>query len=260
MPRLIAEHSLEKLRILRDYLPVYLQATTGALERVYIDAFAGPGLNRIKSTGAEIDGSPLIALKATAKNGSRFDQLIFIEQVHEIAQELRESLRVAGQGTSVRTVSVEEGDVNLVLPRVIQRINQKSPTFVFLDTDGIDPAWRTIEFISRWRTELLINFPLGMSINRNPDSPKVDAYFGTPEGRKIWKAARPGWKRDLRHLYMQRLRDLGYIYTPLERLITARGGQHLYYLLHVSKAEPAKPIMDWVSKKARADGQMPLGI
>src|SRR3989304_6973643 len=106
-------------------------------------------------------------------------------------------------------------------------INARSPTFVFLDTDGIEPAWTTIEAISRWRTELLINFPLGMSINRNIHSPKVDEYFGSSEARDIWNAARPFWQLELREYYKRRLKALGYEYSPIDQLIKAGGGQHL---------------------------------
>ena len=48
------------------------------MERVYIDAFAGPGRNEIKGSGGTVDGSPLIALKAKGADGRGFDKLYFI--------------------------------------------------------------------------------------------------------------------------------------------------------------------------------------
>ena len=60
MPRIVGDWTLDKLKIIEQYLPAYLTATQRALERVYIDAFAGPGRNEIKGSGDIVDGSPLI--------------------------------------------------------------------------------------------------------------------------------------------------------------------------------------------------------
>jgi three-Cys-motif partner protein len=78
MLRNVGEWTKDKLKILTSYLPAYLTATTSTLERFYIDGFAGPGLNRLASTGELVDGSPLIALDALASNGTKFTKLFFI--------------------------------------------------------------------------------------------------------------------------------------------------------------------------------------
>jgi three-Cys-motif partner protein len=110
MPRETGQHTLDKLRILRQYLPVYLQATKEAIERVYVDAFAGPGRNRIRETNGVVDGSPLIALDATAKNGTRFDRYIFIELNRDTAHELE---TVLAERVHDRRIQVIRGDVNV---------------------------------------------------------------------------------------------------------------------------------------------------
>ncbi len=257
MPREVRPHTKEKLRILSQYLPVYLKATTTALERIYVDGFAGPGLNKVTGTGETINGSPLIALQADASNGTRFSRLFFIERDRQVAAELREVLR-AKEGHE--RAEVIEGDLNVELPNVVRGLHPRAPTFVFLDTDGIEPRWTTIRAIAPWRTELLINFPLGMAINRNITSRKVVEYIGTDEARAIWESGRPGWRRALLDYHKERLRSLGYMYSPLDQLIKARGGQHLYYLIHVSKKEAAKRIMEWVQRQADAERQTKLPI
>ena len=55
-----------KLDIIRDYARAY-STIMGAQERprfhhVYIDAFAGAGIHMSKSTGEQIEGSPVIAV------------------------------------------------------------------------------------------------------------------------------------------------------------------------------------------------------
>ena len=45
MPRIVGDWTLDKLKIIEQYLPAYLTATQRATERIYIDGFAGPGRN-----------------------------------------------------------------------------------------------------------------------------------------------------------------------------------------------------------------------
>ena len=179
MPRQVGFWTQDKLKILEQYLPGYLGATTTARERIYIDAFAGPGLNRLRGTSRTIDGSPLIALDARARNGTEFDRLFFIERDPATAAELR---NVLGTRDRSQRAGVIAGDVNDELPKLIIELPPRSPTFVFVDPEGIEPRWSTIQAIAPWRTELLINFPLGMSINRNPDSKKWTRISGRTGG------------------------------------------------------------------------------
>lgn len=257
MPRDVGPWTQHKLKILEDYLPIYLQITTRAIETVYIDGFAGPGTNQLPS-GDVIDGSPIIAMNARAKNGHVFDRLIFIESDGKVAEELEDAIQKAEKPSRAEVIV---GDVNDALPRAVARFNRRSPTFVFLDTVGIEPRWSTIERIAPWQTELLINFPFGMSINRNPNSPKVTAYFGTEEWRKLWWSESTGRVRAMLDLYKGKMKGLGYVYTTeFDRLIRASRNQQLYYLVFASKREPAKRVMDWVYRQKDASGQAFLDL
>ena len=132
MPREVGSWTQDKLKILQQYLPVYLLATTRALEGIYIDAFAGPGLNRLRGKSRTIDGSPLIALDACARNGMKFDRLFFIERDPAVAAELRDVLKTRDK---TQRASVISGDVNKELPKLITKIPRRSPTFVFVDPE-----------------------------------------------------------------------------------------------------------------------------
>ena len=258
MPRIVGDWTLDKLKIIEQYLPAYLTATYKATERIYIDAFAGPGRNEIKGSGDIVDGSPLIALNARSGAGKVFDKLYFIELDKTNADELEASL--AGQD-SKRRAEVIRGDVNTELPRLLRRISRRSPTFVLLDPEGIDPEWRTIEALAASQTELLINFPLGMAINRNPDSAKVTKYFGTEAWRPLWEAGSPRRASRLLSLYKERLSDLGYVHQVEDsRLIKAEGNRRLYYLMFVSKVPVAQRIMKSVFKQPDAAGQPRMNL
>jgi three-Cys-motif partner protein len=252
MPREVGDWTKDKLQILSSYLPGYLGATSRAIDRIYIDGFAGPGTNLLRRSRQSIDGSPLIALKARAENGSKFTKLFFIERDSSTAHELREAIKPWNEDNRAEVV---EGDVNVALPSIVRRLNRRAPTIVFLDTEGIEPTWRTVESIAPWRVELLINFPLGMSINRNPDSAKTLAYFGTEECLPILHQGRTGRTRALLDLYKNRLATLGWTYTTTDdRLVKTERNQRLYYLVFVSKVEAGETIMSWVFRQPDEKG------
>src|SRR5690349_16721532 len=62
--RVVATWTEEKLRILECYLAGFARACKRAGGWYSLDLFAGGGLNISATTGAEIRGSPLIALEA----------------------------------------------------------------------------------------------------------------------------------------------------------------------------------------------------
>ena len=257
MPRIVGDWTLDKLKIIEQYLPAYLTATYKASERVYIDAFAGPGRNEIKGSGNIVNGSPLIALNARSAAGKVFDRLYFIELDKTDADELETSL--VGRDPH-RRAEVIRGDVNTELPRLLGRSSPRSPTFVFLDPEGIDPGWDTIQALAASPTALLINFPLGMAINRNPDSAKVTKYFGTEAWRPLWEAGSLRASR-LLALYKERLSDLGYVHQVEDsRLVKTEGNRRLYYLIFVSKVPVAQRIMKSVFKQPDAAGQPRMNL
>ena len=254
VPREVHAWTKDKLKIVTQYLPVYLDATESAMKRIYIDAFAGPGTNRTKGTREIIDGSPLIALSARGNKGARgFDHLYFIEKDDGLARKLRAEVERLGE---TDRATVIPGDVNIELSKLIRQIHPRSPTFIFLDTEGIEPRWETIKTLAAWRTELLINFPLGMSINRNADSAKTEAYFGTPEWREYWNGGRLSRTSGLIRFYLDRLASLGWNEQPaLSRLVKGGGNKHLYYLLFASKDAGGRRIMNWAFSQPDATGQ-----
>ncbi|MBI2856973.1 MAG: three-Cys-motif partner protein TcmP [Chloroflexi bacterium] len=258
MPRPVGDWTLDKLKILSQYLPGYLGATTKALERIYIDAFAGPGQAFLRDSEKLVPGSPLIALEARALNGTRFDRLFFIEKDYTACEELRAILL---ERDSDHRATVINGDSNAELPRLLKTLSRKSPIFVFVDPVGIDPRWETVTALAGWRTELLINFPLGMAMKRNYSSDKIGAYFGTQEAYRIWEHGGSGRTRALLDLYKSRLGGLGYPFAVSDdRLVKTEGNQALYYLMFVSKVDVAKTIMTWVFRQPNAAGQAQLPL
>ncbi|PKB68927.1 MAG: hypothetical protein BZY81_00015 [SAR202 cluster bacterium Io17-Chloro-G4] len=233
MPRRVGDWTLDKLKILDQYLPAYLSATQKATERIYIDAFAGPGQNLLNRSDRVIDGSPLIALDASGPKGTIFDRLFFIEDDPEAASELNQLLSSHDKTNRAKVIP---GEVNQKLPELMAKLPKRSPTFIFIDPEGIDPRWSTIEALVPWRTEFLINFPLGMSIKRNLTSRKIVDYFGTQDVDILLKQAVGKIDRPLLDFYKNRLRTIGYGYqVEDERLVKTSNNQSLYYLIFAGK-------------------------
>jgi three-Cys-motif partner protein len=260
----------EKLDALRQYLSFY----TTVLKKqghwlrgtVFVDAFAGPGLSRVRmkekaaetpglfgpdpeADAAEVEflkGSPRVALEIA----NPFASYIFIERDPQRIIELN---ALKDEYASSRAITVHEGDANTALQEwLASGVDwQHHRAVVFLDPFGMQVPWSTIAALAKtMATEVIINFPLGMAIQRlltkSGDIPagwqmSLDAFFGSKEwrdlvyesktdlfGPKVSKVSDSGAK--LLEWYRGRLRGIfGHVSTA--RLVKNTRGNPLYYLI-----------------------------
>lgn len=151
-----------------------------SFELVYIDAFAGAGRSKLRNgwTGADdddmsllddefvraeeqfIEGSPRRALGLQ----SPFKRYFFFDADPGRATLLGE-LRAEYPD---REISVAVGDGNALIQSLVPRLNGRMTRGVaFLDPYGPHLDWQTLEVLGRTKKfEVIINFPLGMAINR----------------------------------------------------------------------------------------------
>ena len=168
-----------------DGLEEYLNAYTIALKKqrfqlVFIDAFAGAGRSRIRDAwdGADeedmrlfddefvtaeeqfIEGSPRRALGLQQP----FDKHFFFDADAGRVQLLNDLKTEYPE----RQINIQAGDANRLIQDLAPSLDQRMVRGVaFLDPYGPHIDWRTIEVLGRTRKfEVLINFPLGMAINR----------------------------------------------------------------------------------------------
>lgn len=268
-----SSHSYEKISILGDYLRAFAKASQSAPERVYIDAFAGDTENELRATGESFLGSARLALDVQPP----FTKLCLFERDRQRAKAMR---RLAVERRSGE-VLVYEGDCNTLIPDALTALPQEAPTFAFLDPDGMELEWRTIERIAdhkrpfadatgKSKVEIWILFPskgVTRMLGGNRDEAlrsqlprKVARLYGA------WGPWQDVW--DARHasdgaepisgrvaleaytfLYMDRLASLGYRYLRSRPIRTSK--DELYVMVFASDHDAGDRIMKWAERKAR---------
>ena len=252
-----------KLDALEAYLNFYCTALRKQpFKRVYIDAFAGACVAKVRDRGTTGEPSPFFYDPADG-NAQRdfilgspvralelhrgFQQHYFFDLDTTRAEFLRTF--TAGR----EDVTVEDGDCNPLICKLAPSLKRPGLRGVaFLDPYGAHLEWATLEALADTGTmEVVINFPVAMAINRlitrSGDVPQtwsdqLTACFGTVE----WRTVAYSRKRDLfgdevttkNHDVAERLLDLyfgrlkrlfNYVASP--RLIRNTRNAPLYYLI-----------------------------
>lgn len=198
-----AKEKLDSLQACLEYYTTALKNRT-YWDKVYIDAFAGPGLSEVRKRPLQeasildmfaedpsaeeityLRGSPRVALDIPTP----FDAYVFIERDPERVAEL---LQLEEEYRGRRRVTVKAGDANEELLAIADKVSKaRHRVFAFLDPFGIQMPWSTIEELAKTGAiEVLINFPLFIAINRmlpvtgefRPGwREALDTFFGTRE-------------------------------------------------------------------------------
>jgi three-Cys-motif partner protein len=254
-----------------DYLERYIHVFETSMRekkwrrRYYIDLFAGPGKNIIGDKEQVILGSPLIAL--TTKHP--FTHYCFVEYDPDLAEALRTRCSASPHIDPDRDVIV--GDCNEVVDTIAEEIARVDQPFIadqwpclnlaFLDPEGLELEWRTIEKLARMkRMDLIIHFPI-MALRRNlagyyeMDAPTpADKFFGGDAWRSVYEQHSVQKARPFLDLYRQRLWDLGYVVSPGweaadEVLIRSTKEAPLYYLMFASKDQLGHKLWREISRR-----------
>jgi len=253
--------STQKLAVLRCYLGQndgFLKATTSAGQRHYIDLFAGPGQNRVRRTGAVVDGSPLIALHAGPPS---FTGLHWSERKPSNSASL-EAHRLEHLD---RNIHLYPGDGNERIDEILRSVPRRYPVFAFLDPYGAELHWQTLVKLAQHRPaggrkiELFILFAspaLTRLMPRDPAKmihqaildrmmPSATGWRRVYEQRTRGSASASEIREALLEEYVQGLRALGYRHVPPPLLIRRPTGHPLYFLIFASDHPVGEKIMRW---------------
>jgi three-Cys-motif partner protein len=275
-----------KLAILNDYLPAFLQAASGKSdEYVYLDAFAGEGRGVDRLTGEEFQGSSRIALAAKAlRADARFTRLRYFEQESK-ARELEARFEAEYPD---RDIKVYGGDCNVEIPKALHDLHDLrwAPTFAFIDPDGMEFEWRTLEALAahkrgyrspssakrEYKVELWLLFPtqgivrtlaLDAGKVRPEDEARATSLLGTEAWRAIYDQRVEGKlsAHDAKEEYVNLMRwrlseNLGYQRTHALELTNTREGT-LYHMVFATDNDAGDKIMaDIYAKRASQIPQM----
>jgi three-Cys-motif partner protein len=252
-----------KLDALEAYLNFYGTALSKQpFQRIYIDAFAGACVTKVREAGKIPEPSPFFDEEEDTEAqeefilGSPLRALNVPNGFHrhhffDLDETRADTLRAVTEGK--RGVSVQVGDCNPLIRNLAPSLTARNVRGVaFLDPYGAHLEWATLKALAGTGTmEVVINFPLAMAINRLitrsgvvPErwAEQLTACFGTEEWRDIAysreidlfgyeKMTKKGdVSARLLELYVSRLKEL-FPFVAKPRLIRNTRRSPLYYLI-----------------------------
>lgn len=174
--------SIIKLLALLRFVNIYSKIIKAPRQRsffenmYYIDLLAGSGLCRIGSKGDIIAGSALIAC---IECYHPFDKYFLVEKRLDNAKALATRI-----GTTKPNFQVFNCDCNDCVEEIINEIGEKDHYLAFVDCEGLDVSWATMQKLFAKNGDVLFNFQT-QGICR--------------VGAKIEKCS-PGWKECVKRL------------------------------------------------------------
>lgn len=132
-----------KLDMLSAYLLAFTTASKKAPSTVYLDLFAGQATNISRDTGNRIEGS----LRRALRTEPPFTVLRGFELKQQRARSLQDAVRAEFPD---RDVVVHAGDVHDALRSALGALApyRWSPTFAFIDPDGVEARWELLEALA----------------------------------------------------------------------------------------------------------------
>jgi three-Cys-motif partner protein len=269
---------LEKLSYFKKYLDAYLLATKRLPVKFYIDAFAGSGKCKLCdekckskggvlcekcSKGKLIDGSAMISLKSKYK----FNGYIFVELKKKNIKYLIKFIKFEINPEIKKNIKIEQGDSNVILKNIYKYINKYTGCLIFLDPEGPELYWDTVQFLAKInKVDLLMLYPYDMSLVRltKDYKDKLNKFYGSEKWLEINKSKEnfspERRKSALLKFYIENLKKLGFqhvVYKQIRRNL--RSGKALYHLILATHSSAGKKIMESIFNK-ELDGQQKMKL
>lgn len=261
-----------KLDIIRQYAKQYSTILAAQqkprLYHVYVDAFAGAGVHKLKSSGEIVEGSPSIAVGTEPP----FKEYHFIDLNGQKVDHLK------GLFGNRSDVQIHEGDCNEIMLRAILpkiRYEDYRRGLCLLDPYGLHLNWEVIQATGSSRAiDMFLNFPIA-DMNRNvfwhnpegvaeSDITRMNAFWGDESWRTAArKPVRMLWgmedeKTDnetVAAAFRERLRKVaGFKEVPEPLPMRNSKGAIVYYLFFASPKSVANDIVSHIFNKYRNRG------
>jgi three-Cys-motif partner protein len=127
--------------------------------RVYVDVMAGPGICKIRETGEEVEGSPLIALR------HEFTRYVFIEADPKLAEALEFRVSKHPKAKQAKVICADWAEEARA-----GRLQFSGLVVAFLDPTGIAQApWQATECLLRANSKIdlltTLQYAMGITLN-----------------------------------------------------------------------------------------------
>lgn len=198
-------YAKRKLNWLENYLVQGLAVAQSKVDRVYVDLFAGPGINVDPRSGEEFLSGALRAVQmiGSSKAGAPFTRayLVNLNRDDHAALEARiDRLSAEGRLRIPRAhIHCIHGDANVVVHEILRAIHPRAWVFVFADLEeSRQLPFSTVQALraqGHQSVDLYLLLPLEMDLQRvlpydQPPSPaieeKLDAFFGGQFWREVY--------------------------------------------------------------------------
>jgi three-Cys-motif partner protein len=237
-----------KHEILTRYLPswaIILGSTFDLL--YYVDCFAGPG--QYESDGEEVDGSPIIAVKAGKEFATKYSGkklgVILVDDDDEQHKQLQKRLTLTLPHPANFKVQTRLADSHSLIPNIVDRVRQrqKAPSFFLVDPYGHPLSIPMMnDMLALSHSELLINFMwyrINMDMTNDAVRHRVSNLFGDDEWKEQPFMSQHGAAREksaldyfCKRLAAQYVLPFRIRYDAHEDHVS--GNRTKYYLIHAS--------------------------
>jgi three-Cys-motif partner protein len=246
-----------KHQILTRYLPSWATILGSAFNKLYyVDCFAGPG--RYETGGEEVDGSPIIAVKAgkefAEKNPGKKLGIVLVEDDAAQLEHLTDCLNATHPHPENFKVAIKLADSRAIVPRVIAGIKARksAPSFFLVDPYGHPLSIPTMnDILTMPRSELLINlmwYRINMNMTNDAVVHHITELFGDEEWKRQPFNDHHGARREKEfleyfcgRLFAQYVRSFRIRYDARED--RGGGNRTKYYLIHASNSSKAVSLM-----------------
>lgn len=186
--------TIKKLERVAEYLARYqdVMLKQDWAETIYVDAFCGSGSYKLRGARDFTEGSAIRAVELSRP----FSQYCFIEKSSASLSKLEQLIQ---QRNSKATVHYHVGDVNEILPRVVNSLTSRQRAVVFADPYGMQLNWSTVQSVARTpRCDFWLLVPtmaLLRVATRDPRrratswDKRIDAFMGEGDWRTRWYEA-----------------------------------------------------------------------
>jgi three-Cys-motif partner protein len=246
-----------KHQILTRYLPSWATILGSAFDKLYyVDCFAGPG--HYESEGKEVDGSPIIAVKAgkvfAEKNPSKKLGIVLVEDDSGQLGQLKGCLNATLPYPANFQVVTKLADSHAIIPGVIAGIKARksAPSLFLVDPYGHPLSIPTMnDILALPRSELLINlmwYRINMNMTNDSVVHHVTELFGDEDWRLQPFMRHHGTKREEEFLEYFCARLSAQYVRPFRIRYDAHedrkaGNRTKYYLIHASNSLKAVLLM-----------------